>query len=305
MRAKGLLSFVLLFTLNPLCLGGEDPSLEARLAPLAKAHKGKVAIAVKHLGSGESYYLNADEPMSTASLIKLAVMIEVYQQVADGKVKLSDPVTLREEDKVPGSGVLTAHFTAGVALPLRDAVHLMIAVSDNTATNLVLDKIGIGATAERMEAWGFPNTKINAKSFRGSTTSVFPERTKRFGLGSTTAREMVEILAKLHAGKLVSPEACKEMLALLRQCEDNAKFPRFLPESVKVAHKTGSVSNARTDAGILYLPSGPVAVCVLTDENEDKRWVLDNAGNLFCAHVAKAVYDYYSSKSVAPAGQPK
>ena len=293
----------------PLCVlllcEPPDNGLGSRLAPLAQAHKGKVAIAVKHLTTGESYYLNADEPMPTASLIKLAVIIEVYQQVAEGKIKLSDPVTLREEDKVTGSGVLTHYFSSGIIFPLRDAVRLMIAVSDNTATNLVLDKIGIGATAKRMEAWGFPNTKINAKSFRGSTTSVFPERTKRFGLGSTTAREMIEILSKLHAGQLVSPAACKEMLDLLRQCEDNAKFPRLLPESVKVAHKTGSLSNARTDAGILYLPSGPVAVCVLTAENEDHRWVLDNAGNVFCARVAKEVYDYFNSKPAVPTAASK
>src|SRR5205814_5460019 len=141
--------------------------------------------------------------------------------------------------------------TPGITFPLRDAVHLMIAVSDNTATNLVLDKIGIGATALRMESWGFPNTKIHAKSFRGSTTSVFPERTKRFGLGSTTAREMVEILERLHAGKLVSREACKEMLEHLKKCDDKDKFPRFLPAGTVVAHKSGSVSDARTDAGIL------------------------------------------------------
>src|SRR5262249_50778591 len=142
-------------------------------------------------------------------------------------------------------------------------------------------------------------------SFRGSTTSVSPERTKRFGLGSTTAREMVEILAKLHAGKLVSPEACKEMLELLRKCDDNPKFPRLLPESVKVAHKTGSVSDARTDAGILYFTGGPVAVCVLTAQNEDKRWLEDNAGNLFCARVAKEVYDHFNSKATPPAAEPK
>src|SRR5579864_6928476 len=121
----------------PLCIlllsDRAQDELASRLAPLAKAHKGKVAIAVKHLGNGESYYQNADEPMPTASLIKLAVMIEVYQQVADGKVNLSDPVTLRKEDKVPGSGVLTDHFTPGITFPLLDAVHLMIAVSDNTA----------------------------------------------------------------------------------------------------------------------------------------------------------------------------
>ncbi len=213
-------------------------TLEERLAPLVKAHKGKVAIAVKQLRTGESYYLNADEPMPTASLIKLAVMVEVYQQVAEGKVHLSDPVTLHDADKVPGSGILTYHFSDGATFPLRDAVRLMIVFSDNTATNLVLDRIGIGATARRMEAWGFPNTKINAKSFRGSTTSVFPERTKKFGLGSTTAGEMVRLLEKLEAGKLVSPEACKEMLAHLKKCDDKDKFTRFLPAEIVVAHKT-------------------------------------------------------------------
>src|SRR5438876_286279 len=134
------ISAVWFLSLCPLCLCGES-TLEARLAPLAKAHQGKVAIAVKHLGTGASYFLNADEPMPTASLIKFPVMIEVYCQAAEGKVKLSDPVTLRKEDKVQGSGILTNHFSDGVTIPLRDAVRLMIAFSDNTATNLVLDKI--------------------------------------------------------------------------------------------------------------------------------------------------------------------
>src|SRR5271166_1892269 len=88
----------------------EPASLETRLAPLAKAHKGKVAIAVKHLCTGETYYLDADEPMPTASLIKVAVMVETYQQAVEGKVKLTDKVTLHDADKVPGSGLLTDHF---------------------------------------------------------------------------------------------------------------------------------------------------------------------------------------------------
>ena len=95
------------------------------------------------------------------------------------------------------------------------------------------------------------------------------------------------------------------MLELLRKCDDNLKFPRFLPEGTKVAHKTGSVSDARTDAGILYLRSGPVAVCVLTAENEDKSWVVDNAGNLFCARAAKEVYDYFNSKPGASSAGTK
>jgi beta-lactamase class A len=293
--ARTMFVLFVFFTLCPLCSCGE-PTLDGRLAPLVKDHKGKVAIAVKHLRNGVSYDLNADQPMPTASLIKLAVMVEVYQQVAEGEIKLNDMVTLHATDKVPGSGILTEHFSEGATLPLRDVVRLMIAFSDNTATNLVLDQIGIAATGKRMQAWGYPNTRINAKSFRGDTTSIAPERTKRYGLGSTSAREMMEILTKLEAGKLVSPEACKEMLEHLKKCNDQDKFTRFLPAKTVVAHKTGSVSDIRTDAGILYLSTGPVALCVLTEKNEDQSFRPDNAGNVLCAKVAKEVYDYFASK---------
>src|SRR5438105_9475918 len=141
---------------------GKENRLHVRIRQLVNAHKGKAAVAIVNLRTGETFDVNADEPMSTASLIKLPVMIEVYQQVAEGKIKLTDPVTLREEDKVPGSGVLTHYFSPGLTFPLKDAVRLMIDVSDNTATNLVLDKIGIASTGKRMAAWGFPETRIHA-----------------------------------------------------------------------------------------------------------------------------------------------
>jgi beta-lactamase class A len=297
MLHKAALAVLVLFSPCSLCPGG-DISLESRLTPLAKDHRGKVAIAVKHLGSGESYYLSADEPMPTASLIKLPVMIEVYQQVAEGRIKLTEPVMLQKADKVPGTGILTEHFSDWAVFPLVDAVRLMIVFSDNTATNLVLDKIGVGATAKRMEAWGYPNTKIHAKVYKGSTTSVFPERTKKFGLGSTTAREMVDLLEKLQRGELVNSESCQAMLEHLKKCADKDKFSRFLPPKTVLAHKTGSLTDIRTDAGILYLPGGAVVLCVLTAENEDKSWQAENAGNVLCARVAKAVYDHFASGSV-------
>jgi D-alanyl-D-alanine carboxypeptidase (penicillin-binding protein 5/6)/beta-lactamase class A len=263
---------------------------------LAKAHQGKVAIAVKHLGTGEGYFLNADELMPTASLIKVAVLVEVYAQVQEGKVRLDDMVTLKESDKVPGSGILTEHFSAGASFPLRDTVRMMIVWSDNTATNLVLDQVGISAVNKRMEGLNLPNTKINAKSFMGSTTSVNPARTKKYGLGSTSAREMVTLFEGLYQGKIVSAAASKEMIEQLKKCGDKDNFPRFLPAGVKVAHKTGAVSDARTDAGIIYLKNGAVALCVLTNQNEDKRWVQDNAGMVLCAKVAREVCDYFSTK---------
>jgi beta-lactamase class A len=293
---KAFTALFVLLSLAAACRAEDVPSLEARLAPLAKAHKGKIAIAVKHLSTGESYYLNADEPMPTASLIKVAVLIETYMQVQEGKVKLTDTVTLHDADKVPGSGILTRLFSDGATFSLRDAVRLMIAVSDNTATNLVLDKVGIVPVNKRMEEWGFPNTKINAKSFRGSTTSVDPERTKKYGLGSTTAREMTGLLEDLLLSERVKPGPKQCILGHLRSNEDTDKFPRLLPPDAALAHKDGAVNDARTDAGILYTPNGVIVVCVLTTDNEDRRWVKDNAGNMICAKVAKEVYDHFNPK---------
>lgn len=270
--------------------------LEARIAPLAKDHKGKVAVAVKHLKSGESYYLNADDAMPTASLIKLPVMVETYWQASEGKADLRKTLTLKKDDRVPGSGVLTPHFSDGATFPLKDAVRLMIVFSDNTATNLVLDQIGIPSANERMAKLGLEGTKINAKVFKGSTTSIDPAATKKFGLGSTTAREMVQLLELIDAGKVVSPEACKEMLGHLKACDDKEKMTRFLPVGTVVAHKTGSVSASKTDAGIIYTKSGPVALCVLTDENDDKRWVRDNAAQVLIAKIAREVYDHVAEK---------
>jgi len=271
-------------------------SLMASIAPLVRSYRGEVAIAVKNLGTGEVFLFNADEVMPTASLIKLPVMIEVYQQASSSRFELTDMLTLRDKDKVPGSGILTPHFSEGATFSIRDIVRLMIAYSDNTATNMLLDKIGIASTGKHMEKWGFPNTKINAKVYRGSTTSIDPERTKKYGLGSTTACEMIGILEKLHQGKFVSPEACKQMIEHLKNCQDKEKIKRFLPAGTVVAHKTGAVSGVRTDAGIMYLKSWPVALCILTADNADKSWSPDNAGNVLCGKVAEEVYDYFQAK---------
>jgi len=287
------------------CFAGPAPAAELAdtLAPLLKAHRGRVAVAVKHLKTGVELYHQADEPMPTASLIKFPVMVEAYYQAADKKIDFGTMLTLKKEHRVPGSGVLSHHFSDGATFPLRDAVRLMIAVSDNTATNLVLEQTGIRPVNERMAKLGLTETRINAQVFRGSTTSVDPERTKKYGLGSTTAREMVKLLEMLQENKLVSEKACKEMIAHLVACDDTAMFKRYLPAGVRLAHKTGAVSNARTQAGIMTLPSGPVALCVLTNENADTRWAVDNAAQVLLANVAKAVHDHFAPPK-KDAGRP-
>ncbi len=272
-------------------------SLSERLKPLIKTHEGKVAVSVKHLKSGEAFAHEADTPMPTASLIKLPIMVEAYRQAAEGKINLDEAVTLKVEDKVPGSGILTTHFSPGTAISLRDAVRLMIAYSDNTATNLVLAKIGLPATAEAMEKLGLANTKVHSFVFRQGT-SIFPDRSKEFGLGSTTAGEMIRLLDDLYAKKLVTPAACDEMLAHLRTCEDK-RIPKLLPAGTKVAHKTGSVSAVRTAAGIIEAKSGPIALCVLTRDNKDQRWTDDNASEVLTSKIALAIFEHFEGSGAA------
>ena len=241
-------------------------SLSERLLPLIRAHEGNVAVAVKHLKSGESFTHNADEPMPTASLIKLPVMVEAYRQASEGKIDLNDRVTFKDDDKTPGSGILSTHFSGGTTISLRDAIRLMIAYSDNSATNLVVAKIGLPATTELMDKLGLPNTRLHTFVFRPNS-SIAPRPQQKFGLGSTTANEMIRLVEMIQTKKIVTPDACDAMLDHLRHCEDK-RLSKLLPTGVKVAHKTGSVAVVRTDAGIIDAKRGPIAICVLTNNNK-------------------------------------
>lgn len=290
----GLSLFCVLSLLPQLTAG----DLEAEIRPWIDAHKGQVAVAIKHLGTGESFYFQADQPMPTASLIKLPVMIEAYRQAEAGTLSLDDKVTLTDDDKVPGAGILTKHFSEGASFPLRDAIQLMIVYSDNTATNLVLDKIGLASPNKLTADWQLPNTRINAKVYKGSTTSLDPKRTKEFGLGSTTARETLTLLEKIQNGTAVSAPASAAMLKHLEANNDKEMLVRFLPPGTKVAHKTGAVTEVRTDAGLITMPDKSViAICVLTADNEDQRWVLDNQGQLTIARIGQSAYDYFAKKA--------
>jgi D-alanyl-D-alanine carboxypeptidase (penicillin-binding protein 5/6) len=282
--------------------GASAEALGERLEPVLAAHRGKVAVAIKHLDNGAEYRYKADEAMPTASLIKLAVLVTAYRLADAGTLDLHRAVVLKPEDKVPGSGVLSSHFSPGAQFSVLDAIRLMIAFSDNTATNLVLDQIGLPTTAQTMEQLGFANTKIHAKVYRGDT-SIFPERSKQFGLGSTTPAEMVRLLEQIHRHQVASDAACEAMMGHLFACEDKDLLMRDLPPGTKCAHKTGAVTAVRTDAGIIFAPSGPIAVCVMTDDNQDKRWVRDNAAEVLCGKIGRIAYDHFNPPGIAATPQ--
>ncbi len=265
-------------------------ALEEKIQPLAQRHDGDVAIGIRVFKGQEeigSYWHNPDQPMPTASLIKIPVMVEVFRQIEAGDIQSDETTMLREEDKVPGSGILTEHFSAGSSLRLGDLVRLMIRYSDNTATNLLIESIGLESTTRTMQKLGCPATQLHSQVYRRST-SMAPKRSQQFGLGSTTAREMVTLLTRLHQGQLVSPAASKQMLEHLRNCEDRSKLGRYLPADVGLANKSGAISRVRTDAGILTTDGFSVAICVLTANNADQSWGDGNQAEILCGRVAVA-----------------
>lgn len=271
--------------------------LNAELIPLLEKHRGDVAVMIKNLDTSETFEYRSDVVMPTASLIKFPVLIELYRQAEQGAVPLDKPITLKESDKVPGSGILTQHFNAESILSLHTIARLMITYSDNTATNLVLDQIGIGNVAKTMAGLGCPETQIHSKVFRRDT-SIAVERSQKFGLGSTTAKDMVMLLEKLHHRKLLSPDSCEAILAHLLTCDDKSKIARKLPTGIKFYHKTGAVNECRTDAGLLATPKGMIAIAVLTNKNRDTSWTDTNEAELLCAEIGDIVYRWYNPESL-------
>ena len=201
-----------------------DPRFEQlgeSIQKLCDQHDGTVAIAIEFIESGHTIFINEDQVMPTASLIKLAVMHEAYDQANSDTLDLSKKIILKEEDKVPGSGILSNHFSEGLTLSLHDAIHLMITYSDNTATNLVLDQVGLQQVCDGMAKMGLPETRINAKVYRGSSTSISPERSELYGLGSTTAKETLSLLKQIYQKNAVSKSASEAMLSHLFTCDDD------------------------------------------------------------------------------------
>lgn len=262
--------------------------------PLIAGHRGQVAVMILHRESGAEFVYRADEPMPTASLIKFPVMVAAYQQAAQGQLNLQKMVTFRDADRVPGSGLLSTQFSDGLQLSVRDAIRLMMAFSDNAATNLVLKEMGLNATNTCIAQWNCPNTRIHACVFHPET-SISPADSQRFGLGKTTARDMVQLLVQLDSGVLVDEPTCRTMRDHLLACDDQSRLTSLLPEGTKAAMKTGSTSSVRTVAGLLTSPGGTIVICVLTAENKDRRWSEDNDAHKLCAEIARVAW-----KSVNP-----
>ncbi len=277
----------------------DTAGLHRTLDSLAGTHRGIVGYAIHNMDTGERLERRGDETFPTASLIKVAILVTVYDLVEKGTLALDDPLTILKIDKVGGSGSLQfMHDNATVTV--HDAAWLMTTISDNTATNLLLDRIIIRRVWDKMEQLGLMHTKVHSKTFLRSA-SVAMDSSVKYGLGVTTPNEMARLFELLADGKAVSPKADSAMLDILAHNENFEKLQRFV-SGLEVPHKTGETNQVRTECGLFPLKSR-VAYCVLTKENSDERYMIDNEAHVMMAHMGEAIVRAWPRRPV-PAAAP-
>lgn len=260
-------------------------SLDARVRGEITPFKGKVSLFAKNLDSGEIYSLNGDERVRTASTIKVAVMIEAFARVTEGRAKWTDELVLTKAARYGGSGVLP-ELSDGLRLTLRDCVNLMMVVSDNTATNMVLDYLTTDAVNSRMDALGFKQTRIMRRIGGGGESREGKEAdNKRFGLGATTPHEMVQILEKLDRGEIISKAVSKEMIDLMKREQVRYAIGRTIPD-VPMASKYGALDALRSCVAIVYSKRGRIAIAITVDDMPGVNWSVDNPGYLLMSRLS-------------------
>lgn len=275
-------------------------SLDADIAGMLNGLKARSAIFAKHLPSGRTIAIRADQPMNTLSVIKIPVMIQVFRDVEAGRLKLTDRYVVRAEDLRRGSGLIQ-HFDVGLNPTIRDLVQQMIITSDNTATDILIGKVGIDRVNATLKQFGFKDTRLrmttgdlfrevwiryDAKNASMSNREVFEKgfptdtggasRTFKLEgdstrwLGRTTAREMARMLEGIQAGAYASKEHSKMMVDMMLAQFYSSRLPQRLAwvPGVSIAHKTGDwPPYAGNDVGIIFYKGGPTIVAVFTGQN--------------------------------------
>jgi len=276
-------------------------ALQQKLEKMAAAHHGKVALYAVDLLTTQAIALNADEPVQTASTIKLALFLETFHQIKDGKIKLEDRIAFKPEDKVQGSGLLQ-FMHAPAEWSFEDVLTMMIIESDNTATNLVIDHVGLKPTNERLARMGLTHTYFYKKVFKPADGEQPPDQ-KKFGLGKTTPREMAALMSAIVQCDVGDLALCKKMKDILKSQQDRNKIPHYIESDTDttvapsaIAAKSGALDAVRADVAAIFIENQTILISAYTYDNQDKRWIPENEGEQWIAHMAKDIYDAWAPK---------
>lgn len=266
-------------------------TLEEKINAETTNFRGKVWIYAKNLDTGKDFGIRADEQVRTASTIKLPIMTEVFRQVEQGKIKWTDEITLTKQNKQGGSGIL-GEFSDGAKIDIKTLTNLMIVVSDNTATNLILDTVKSDNVNDFLDILGLKQTRSLRKiGGGGDSKAVTDPRLKLFGIGVSSPKDMVKLLEMLENGQVVSKEASAEMLNILKRQQYKEAIGRNLPDTIPSASKSGSLDRLRSDVGIIYTRRGRIAMAITVDDMPEVQYVPDNSGLLMIWKLSQILQD--------------
>ena len=240
----------------------EEKVLQA-IAEEMKEIPGHVGFYYKNLVTGYEYGVRENESYLAASVIKLPLYLHILRQAAEGKLDMAQPLTVTEEDKVPICGALTL-FSSDVTADIRSLCHLMISISDNTATNKLIDFCGIEELSKSFRTMGLEKTVLNRKMFDF-------EKSKQGLQNYICPKEIAMLLEQLYHNEFVSEKVCREAMDILLQQQVDHKLNGKLCNAVPVAHKTGEDDNLSNDVGIVFAEE-PFIVCFAGHDTDVYRW---------------------------------
>src|SRR5579872_5840835 len=241
---------------------------------------GVLGVEILDLTSEGNLSLNADEVFPTASTIKIAILAELYRQAQQGKLKLSDFYTVQSSDLVGGSGIAQALTPGATRLTLRDVAVLMVSVSDNSMTNVLIDRVGMENVNALLDSLGLAHTRLRRKMMDVKAASEGRENI-------STPREMMILLEQIYRGKVLNKEMTESFLKML-STHKASYIPRDLPDDVRTANKPGELEGVRNDCGIVFAQNRPYVICVMTTYLRNER-----DGEEAITRVSSAAYQMF------------
>jgi beta-lactamase class A len=269
-----------------------DPVLQSRIQERVQGFRGKVGVYVRHLESGASAALQADSLFPTASMVKLPLLVSLYDHAERGALDLGARLAYHDSlfYGAEGDGDIVNTMRPGETVTLSKLAFFMISISDNTAS-LWIQGLVTGADVNRwMEEHGFRATRVNSRVEGRSGDR------ETYGWGQTTPREMAELLVMVRDGRVVSPKASEAMYRTLTNIYWDDEALSSVPATVQVASKQGAVSASRSEVLLVNAPAGDYVLCVITKDQEDRSWEPDNEGYVLLRDISRIVYEHFEHR---------
>ena len=278
-----------------------DPVLTEKLEKLFIDFQGDVGIYVRHLSTEKSASIRADEVFPTASMIKVPILVTLFNKIANAELDYSDAQIYADSLYYPGEDILGS-FKAAEKISLSKLVMLMITMSDNTASLWCQQLAGTGIEINTfLENHGFKYTRMNSR------TPGRKDYWKEYGWGQTSPREMAELLVMIRQNKINNRAACEEMYRILCNIYWNSEALSQIPPTIQAASKQGAINQSRSEVVLVNAPSGDYVFCVITKNQKDECWEYNNEGFVLIRNISKLLWNYFEPESdwKPPADAPK